>query len=183
MRPGTTFSETVLHNPMSSPPPLASPDGLGLHSAWRSPVPYLFGGLAAMLGLIALALLTLACTYWRLAGYLNSTGANGEMNSHGGIGGTGKQTGAEDAGTNPPVKEHVAVIMAGEAEPTYLATPAQKKDVVDDNCNNCSCNCSSNNDRNIVADIEVDLERGIGATDGDGNQRSIELNQQQLRRQ
>jgi hypothetical protein len=178
MRPGTTFSE-AFHNPTSSPSPLTSPDGLGVHSAWRSPVPYLFGGLAAMLGLIALALLTLACTYWRLTGYLNSTGANGEMNSHGAA---RKGTGAGDSDMAPPVKVHVAVIMAGEVKPTYLATPTHKKDV-GDNYISCSYNSSSNNDRNIVADVEVDLERGIGATDGDRDQGSIEMNQQQLRRQ
>ncbi|XP_010497820.1 PREDICTED: protein GLUTAMINE DUMPER 2, partial [Camelina sativa] len=38
------------------------------HSPWHSPVPYLFGGLAAMLALISLALLILACSYWRLSG-------------------------------------------------------------------------------------------------------------------
>ncbi|GKC32097.1 glutamine dumper 2-like protein [Tanacetum coccineum] len=35
-------------------------------SPWHSPVPYLFGGLAAMMGLIAFALLVLACSYWKL---------------------------------------------------------------------------------------------------------------------
>lgn len=184
MRPGTTFSGPgTLRSPIGPPSPLASPDELGLHSAWRSPVPYLFGGLAAMLGLIALALLTLACTYWRLAGYLNSTGANGEMNSRGGND-EGKRIGAEDAGVVQPIKEHVAVIMAGEAKATYLATPVQKKDVHHNSNNNCGNSCTKN-DRNIVSDVQVDLERIIGATDGDRNQGSInlELNQQQLRRQ
>ncbi|KAJ1382513.1 protein GLUTAMINE DUMPER 2-like [Sesbania bispinosa] len=41
-------------------------------SSWHSPVPYLFGGLAAMLGLIAFALLILACSYWKLAGQLQN---------------------------------------------------------------------------------------------------------------
>nr|GFA24245.1 protein glutamine dumper 2-like [Tanacetum cinerariifolium] len=36
-------------------------------SPWHSPVPYLFGGLAAMLGLIAFALLILACSYWKIS--------------------------------------------------------------------------------------------------------------------
>ncbi|KAJ3708011.1 hypothetical protein LUZ61_011716 [Rhynchospora tenuis] len=180
MRPGTTFSE-VLHHPTSSPSPFASPDMIGLHPAWRSPVPYLFGGLAAMLGLIALALLTLACTYWRLTGYLNSVGVNGEMNSHDGNG-ERKGMGARNARSALPMKEHVAVIMAGEAKPTYLATAAQKKDV-EDNCSNSSGNSLKSNDRNIVTDAQTDLERGIGVADGDRNQRSIGLNQQQLRRQ
>ncbi|KAL1060532.1 hypothetical protein V6Z11_1Z090900 [Gossypium hirsutum] len=47
------------------------------HSPWHSPVPYLFGGLAAMLGLIAFALLILACSYWKLSGYLEN-GERGE---------------------------------------------------------------------------------------------------------
>ena len=34
---------------------------------WHSPVPYLFGSLAAMLGLIAFALLILGCSYWKLS--------------------------------------------------------------------------------------------------------------------
>ncbi|KAL4197360.1 hypothetical protein AMTRI_Chr04g187940 [Amborella trichopoda] len=38
-----------------------------VHSPWHSPVPYLFGGLAAMLGLIAFALLILACSFWKLS--------------------------------------------------------------------------------------------------------------------
>ncbi|KAJ1703541.1 hypothetical protein LUZ63_003320 [Rhynchospora breviuscula] len=180
MRPGTTFSE-VLRHPTSSPSPLASPDMIGLHPAWRSPVPYLFGGLAAMFALIALALLTLACAYWRLTGYLYSVGVNGEMNSHGGNG-QGKRMDDGNAGAALPIKEHVAVIMAGEAKPTYLATAAQKKDV-EDNCSNSSGNSLKINDRNIVTDVEADLERGIGVPDGDRNQGSIELNQQQLRRQ
>ncbi|KAJ4758165.1 Glutamine dumper 3 [Rhynchospora pubera] len=180
MRPGTTFSE-VLRHPTSSPSPLASPDMIGLHPAWRSPVTYLFGGLAAMLGLIALALLTLACTYWRLTGYLNSVGVNREMNSHGGNG-EGKRMDDGNAGAALPIKQHVAVIMAGEAKPTYLATTVQKKDV-EDNCCNSSGDSLKNSDRNIVTGVETDLERGIGVPDGDRNQISIELNQQQLRRQ
>ncbi|KAL0453572.1 UNVERIFIED_CONTAM: protein GLUTAMINE DUMPER 3 [Sesamum latifolium] len=48
-------------------PPTAAP-----RSPWHSPVPYLFGGLAAMLGLIAFALLILACSYWKLSGYLEN---------------------------------------------------------------------------------------------------------------
>ncbi|PPS09329.1 hypothetical protein GOBAR_AA11312 [Gossypium barbadense] len=49
--------------PSMSPPAMGQP-----RSPWHSPVPYLFGGLAAMLGLIAFALLILACSYWRLSG-------------------------------------------------------------------------------------------------------------------
>ncbi|EMS62923.1 hypothetical protein TRIUR3_19625 [Triticum urartu] len=63
MRPGAEFV-TMSHRAGA---PTAAP-----HSTWQSPVPYLFGGLAAMLGLIALALLILACSYWKLSGYLDA---------------------------------------------------------------------------------------------------------------
>ncbi|PWA40084.1 protein GLUTAMINE DUMPER 5 [Artemisia annua] len=36
-------------------------------SPWHTPVPYFFGGLAFVMGLIAFALLVLACSYWNLA--------------------------------------------------------------------------------------------------------------------
>ncbi|KAG0468619.1 hypothetical protein HPP92_017947 [Vanilla planifolia] len=68
MRPGATFAEEhVAHSP-------ASRLGAAGRSAWHSPVPYLFGGLAAMLGLIAFALLILACSYWKLSGFLEGGG-------------------------------------------------------------------------------------------------------------
>lgn len=91
------------------------------NSPWHSPVPYLFGGLAAMLGLIAFALLILACSYWKLSGYLDS-GENGEGDL---------ENGKEKAGKTvklPTIMEaNVVVIMAGEAKPTYLATPATSR--------------------------------------------------------
>uniref|UniRef100_M8BL98 Protein GLUTAMINE DUMPER 3 n=1 Tax=Aegilops tauschii TaxID=37682 RepID=M8BL98_AEGTA len=73
MRPGAQFL-TTSHR--AGAPTAAPAHGLingtaAPHSTWQSPVPYLFGGLAAMLGLIALALLILACSYWKLSGYLD----------------------------------------------------------------------------------------------------------------
>ncbi|KAL2338596.1 hypothetical protein Fmac_013042 [Flemingia macrophylla] len=85
------------------------------HSAWHSPVPYLFGGLAAMLGLIAFALLILACSYWKLSGYLEG---NGESNPD-----------VEAAQGKTPqqpqrlYEDKILVIMAGQDNPTFLATP------------------------------------------------------------
>ncbi|KAG0482178.1 hypothetical protein HPP92_010262 [Vanilla planifolia] len=89
------------------------------HSTWHSPVPYLFGGLAAMLGLIAMALLILACSYWRISGYLDGGGdavpaAEGSTEK------------ARDCRSNPSpevYEESLVVIMAGEWKPRYLATP------------------------------------------------------------
>lgn len=89
------------------------------HSAWHSPVPYLFGGLAAMLGLIAFALLILACSYWKLSGYLE----NGEG---GAAAERDLEAGDDDALKKPPpvFEEKILVIMAGDVKPTFIATPA-----------------------------------------------------------
>ncbi|XP_009120285.1 protein GLUTAMINE DUMPER 3-like [Brassica rapa] len=102
----------------------------GPHSPWHSPVPYLFGGLAAMLGLIAFALLILACSYWRLSGYLD-----GEENQS-----RERDLEAGDAKPEKEVKavafpEKFLVIMAGDVNPTYLATPVEK-----------SCTCDNDED-------------------------------------
>ncbi|XWS73189.1 hypothetical protein CRYUN_Cryun02cG0104800 [Craigia yunnanensis] len=89
------------------------------HSPWHSPVPYLFGGLAAMLGLIALALLILACSYWKLSGYLeNGEGGQGERDLEAGEG-KGDETQKVVA---PVMEQKFFVIMAGEVKPTFLAT-------------------------------------------------------------
>ncbi|KAB2024979.1 hypothetical protein ERO13_D06G106200v2 [Gossypium hirsutum] len=82
-------------------------------SPWHSPVPYLFGGLAAMLGLIAFALFILACSYRRTP---NNDG--------------GEETDVESSDSVKEVKvyeEKILVIMAGELKPTFLATPVSNK--------------------------------------------------------
>ncbi|XP_010525885.1 PREDICTED: protein GLUTAMINE DUMPER 4 [Tarenaya hassleriana] len=84
-------------------------------SPWHSPVPYLFGGLAAMLGLIAFALLILACSYWRASGEVSGNEDGGEKESR-----SGEKT------ANAAYEEKVLVIMAGEDLPRFLATPANK---------------------------------------------------------
>ncbi|CAM0909043.1 unnamed protein product [Alopecurus aequalis] len=98
------------------------------HSPWQSPVPYLFGGLAAMLGLIAFALLILACSYWKLSGYLDapSDGAQ-DGDSAGGEKGSASGTARPAA----DFLEHVVVIMAGEERPTFLAKPATSRAAVE----------------------------------------------------
>ncbi|GLT49643.1 hypothetical protein SLA2020_231880 [Shorea laevis] len=91
-------------------------------SQWgHSPVPYLFGGLAAMLGLIAFALLVLACSYWKLSGYLErGEGGEGERDLEAG---EGKGEEAQKGGQPTVMEEKFLVIMAGEVKPTFLATP------------------------------------------------------------
>ncbi|XP_058113834.1 protein GLUTAMINE DUMPER 3-like [Magnolia sinica] len=87
------------------------------HSPWHSPVPYLFGGLAAMLGLIAFALLILACSYWKLSGYLEN-GDNSEREAE-----NSDEKPSDSLKIPPDMEARVVVIMAGDEKPTYLATP------------------------------------------------------------
>ncbi|GER52074.1 glutamine dumper 3 [Striga asiatica] len=92
-------------------------------SPWHSPVPYLFGGLAAMLGLIAFALMILACSYWKLSGHFENRDERGE--------GEGDLEAGEKAAAPPPapaeMEEKFLVIMAGQEKPTYLATPMSSR--------------------------------------------------------
>ncbi|KAM7252594.1 hypothetical protein ACFE04_008103 [Oxalis oulophora] len=128
------------------------------HSSWHSPVPYLFGGLAAMLGLIAFALLILACSYWRLSGYLDSSeDQNRERDL---------EAGKEDKIDKPVVKvmeEKFLVIMAGEVKPTYLATPmmtsrSASSFVVDSFNKTCRCSNEKNIDHVINGQDELSEE-------------------------
>ncbi|MQM04315.1 hypothetical protein Taro_037112 [Colocasia esculenta] len=69
---------------------------------WDSPLPYLFGGLAAMLGLIAVALIILACS-------------NRKSSSSAGDHGQRPVTTAVD------MEPSVVVVMAGDDGPSFLA--------------------------------------------------------------
>ncbi|KAJ0261511.1 Protein GLUTAMINE DUMPER 3 [Hirschfeldia incana] len=111
----------------------------GPHSPWHSPVPYLFGGLAAMLGLIAFALLILACSYWRLSGYLDGE----EDQSRDLEAGDVKPDKAVKA---VPLPEKFLVIMAGDVKPTYLATPAEKS---------CTCDDDEDGDDDVKGGAQV----------------------------
>ncbi|KAI3446667.1 hypothetical protein Pfo_003332 [Paulownia fortunei] len=98
----------------------AAPQSPAQRSPWHSPVPYLFGGLSAMLGLIAFALLILACSYWKLSGNLeNRDDEERDL-----------EAGEADGGAKPvpPVlEEKYLVIMAGQEKPTFLATPMSSR--------------------------------------------------------
>ncbi|KAL7165880.1 hypothetical protein ACSBR2_036699 [Camellia fascicularis] len=101
-----------------------SPPATLERSPWHSPVPYLFGGLAAMLGLIAFALLILACSYWKLSTYLEeSRGGGGDRDLEGGE----DKSGGSATEALPVLEEKVLVIMAGDVNPTFLATPIFSK--------------------------------------------------------
>ncbi|KAK7281585.1 hypothetical protein RIF29_09704 [Crotalaria pallida] len=83
------------------------------HAPWHSPVPYLFSGLAAMLGLIAFAILIrLACSFCKLLGFLQG---NQEEEARRDL---------EAQNTPPPPYIHdekFFEVMAGEERPTFLA--------------------------------------------------------------
>ncbi|XP_051120738.1 protein GLUTAMINE DUMPER 2-like [Andrographis paniculata] len=87
-------------------------------SPWQSPVPYLFGGLAAMLALIAFALIILFCSYWKLSGYFQN---NNLQETTAGEADSGDKAPPAEAAA---VEEKFLVIMAGQDMPTFLASKA-----------------------------------------------------------
>jgi hypothetical protein len=119
MRPGAGFNATATAVAAAM---VTTPSSSGVHSAWHSPVPYLFGGLAAMLGLIAFALLILACSYWKLSGYLE-----GSNNSNGDGGMASEKPVALPVVPHVCYEEKIVVIMAGDEKPTFLATPMSSR--------------------------------------------------------
>nr|XP_009765071.1 PREDICTED: protein GLUTAMINE DUMPER 2-like [Nicotiana sylvestris]XP_016440242.1 PREDICTED: protein GLUTAMINE DUMPER 2-like [Nicotiana tabacum] len=76
-------------------------------SPWHSPAPYLFAGVAAMLGLIAFALVILACSYRKRSSDDPEAGADEDDNLK----------------VMPVFEEKIVVIMAGDLNPTFLAMP------------------------------------------------------------
>ncbi|KAI5665788.1 hypothetical protein M9H77_15641 [Catharanthus roseus] len=83
----------------------------GIHHHWnnKSPIPYLFGGLALMLGLIALALIILACSYKKRPSSSEEDDA--------------EQKPASKLSA-PEIEPRIVVIMAGDHNPTYIANPS-----------------------------------------------------------
>ncbi|CAD5179923.1 protein GLUTAMINE DUMPER 3-like [Musa acuminata AAA Group] len=86
--------------------------GGGRSGSDAAPLLYLFGGLVAMLGLVGVALILLACAYWKLSGHFDRGGAEPGAN-------------LEPATATPATfyKQEIVVVMAGDEKPTYLATP------------------------------------------------------------
>ena len=90
-----------------------SESGAGGFKTLSSPIPYLFGGLAIMLAVIAVALLILAWSY-RKQYYTSSNSASDEEKPP-----PIKMVEKEENVSEPKI----VVIMAGESNPTYLAKP------------------------------------------------------------
>ncbi|KAI6670457.1 hypothetical protein NL676_005342 [Syzygium grande] len=103
----------------------AAVDG-GFHK-WNSPIPYLFGGLTIMLGLIAVALVVLACSHQKSSVSLalshdpeDQARANGDDK---------KPSKMELEDIVPKV-----VIMPGHENPTFLAKLASSSTASHDGC-------------------------------------------------
>jgi hypothetical protein len=84
---------------------------------WNSPVVYFFVGLAFMLGLITVALIILACSY------IKSLSSSSRSEA-------GDEKPAKHEEIQVDLEPKIAVIMAGDENPTYLLKPV-------------SCNCPS----------------------------------------
>ncbi|KAK1420907.1 hypothetical protein QVD17_22871 [Tagetes erecta] len=127
-------------------------------SPWHSPVPYLFGGLAAMLSLIAFALLILACSYSKHSGDRDNDG-DGETDLEAG---TGDSKPDNQKNESPVVfEEKFLVIMAGEAKPTFLATPVSSRAT---SFGSCSCR-SNSSEKSSTSEEEEDEKEKQGSND------------------
>ncbi|XP_073131917.1 protein GLUTAMINE DUMPER 2 [Henckelia pumila] len=116
----THLSENTAAEATNTAKATFSPPAAIQRSPWHSPVPYLFGGLAAMLGLIAFALLILACSYWRFSSQANNGEGDGAAAAEKG------ESSSEDKASHV-YEEKYLVIMAGEVNPTFLATPMSSR--------------------------------------------------------
>ncbi|CAN4079542.1 unnamed protein product [Withania somnifera] len=85
----------------------------GFHR-WNSPVPYLFGGLAIILGLIAFALLIVTCSYKKPSTEESSSSSSSSNNVN-------EEKPVELM--KPEMEPKFVVIMPGDYNPTWLAKP------------------------------------------------------------
>ncbi|XP_055821934.1 protein GLUTAMINE DUMPER 2-like [Solanum dulcamara] len=99
--------------------PSISPSAIVQRSPWHSPAPYLFAGVAAMLVLITFALVILACSYWKHSGYPRESGDTES--------GAGEKSAGDVLKASPVFEEKIVVIMAGDLNPTFLATPISSR--------------------------------------------------------
>ena len=113
-----------------------------------------------MLGLIAFALLILACSYWKLSGYLESGENNGERDLEAGEGGKGDET----QKPAPVFEEKILVIMAGDAKPTFLATPisSRSSSFGDSSSSTTTCSCEKSEKSVEMSGPSVKLQANGG---------------------
>ncbi|KAL8038488.1 hypothetical protein ABFX02_11G110700 [Erythranthe guttata] len=104
------ISPRIQHPTTTTTTTMAAAGGSGLQR-WNSPIPYLFGGIALMLGAIALALIILACSYRNSSATSSSSESSNEKSE--------KHVDSLQA----EAEHRIVVIMAGETNPTHLAKP------------------------------------------------------------
>lgn len=102
----------------------------GVARLWKSPIPYLFGGLAIMMVLISIALVVLICSYSKRAHSQSHSSSSSSEDT------VTKKAMPKNTETESEVK--VVVIMAGDHNPTYLAKPASSSTF-------CTCGAGSTN--------------------------------------
>lgn len=121
----TTNKQTQNNNNMT-PPSTHNATATATGFRWNSPIPYLFGGLALMLTLIACALIILVCSYKKP--YSSSSSNSSE---------SGDQEKASvpefRVELSPQMEPKIVILMPGDVNPTYLAKPATHTCVED--CN------------------------------------------------
>ncbi|KAL9438362.1 hypothetical protein AB3S75_024104 [Citrus x aurantiifolia] len=90
---------------------LTAPSGAGLVQ-WNSPLPYMFGGLLLVFGVIAVALMFLACCHDKPSITGPSSGDQKDEKS------------AEAIDPPAALEPKIVVIMAGDDHPTRIARPS-----------------------------------------------------------
>ncbi|GLJ43132.1 hypothetical protein SUGI_0895080 [Cryptomeria japonica] len=100
----------------------ATPHSLSSSSIWHSPVPYLFGGVAAMVALIAFAFIILACSYFSKP---NGAASQDSSNRRSDSNFDQKSDVLKDLSylSENDNGDKVVVIMAGEEMPSFIAKP------------------------------------------------------------
>ncbi|KAI4352322.1 hypothetical protein L6164_006586 [Bauhinia variegata] len=117
--------------PISSASPSSSSATAGIR-VWKSPIPYLFGGLALMLALISFALVILICSYRRRASQSSSASASSDEQDM-------KQLAMPKITQEIDSEPKILVIMAGGDMPTYLAKPITRNS----SSSTCYCTCGA----------------------------------------
>ncbi|KAG5016788.1 hypothetical protein JHK85_022924 [Glycine max] len=111
--------------------PTSSPvSGSGIN-IWKSPIPYLFGGLAVMLAIISMALVILVCSYRKRDSQSSSSSSEVDQEE------IKSQAMSKNLETNS--EPEVLVIMAGNHNPTYLAKPITSSSSI-----YCTCGAQTN---------------------------------------
>ncbi|CAN1228783.1 Protein GLUTAMINE DUMPER 2 [Linum grandiflorum] len=110
-----------------------------------------------MLGLIGFALLILACSYWKLSGQIENGGEETED--------------GEKKGKKQQYEEKVLVIMAGQVNPTFLATASSRTASFGDGVGGeKTCRCGETLDGGKQGNSEEEEEEQSGNRGGLGNE-------------